>query len=322
MGKYWEPLDHYSSWRKISVGMWRPADDPTIYGYETLDMSRLLPYLEEVSRVSGVKVSIAAYCAKVVANVFETYPDLNVIMVGRKLRKRKNIDVFCQVVIPRAGDVSGADLSGVKLHQADKMDLVEVAQRLRSRASRVRKGQDEEMEQTKSMVNIVPSWLMRPVLKLVDFLTYNVPFDLDWLGIRSDPFGSAMVSSVGPLDIKLGFAPLVPASRVPMVFLPGVVHKGVVVNEQNEPEVRDVMQASCTFDHRCYDGYQIGLIVRMIVHSIENPREVFGDPQQWAKTDAAPSETPEQNAPAQDQPDAVDLDAPPADSGPGGVPAQ
>ena len=51
--KRWKPLDHYSSWRKISIGMWNSPGDPTIYGYETLVVEDLLRYL-----VAGVFILI------------------------------------------------------------------------------------------------------------------------------------------------------------------------------------------------------------------------------------------------------------------------
>lgn len=294
MGKHWESLEKYSSWRKISVGMWAAPNDPTIYGFETVDVSKLTPYLEEVTRVSGVKVTPAAYSVKMVATILDRVPDLNVIMIGKKVRKRKNIDIFCQVSVPneKAGQ---ADLSGVKLRNADQMDLVEIAERLSSRAHDVRTGQDEEMEQTKSIVDVVPPWLMGAMLKAVDVLTYNVPIDLDGIGLRSDPFGSAMVTSVGPFDIKQGFAPLVPPSRVPFVALPGVIHKAPIVTEDGEVEARDALTMSCSFDHRCYDGYQIGYIVRMMRDILMHPLDYYPEPSHWAtgEQEAAPAPRPE-----------------------------
>ncbi|MFW5966259.1 MAG: 2-oxo acid dehydrogenase subunit E2 [Persicimonas sp.] len=282
MGKHWENLEHYSSWRKISVGMWEPANDPTIYGFETVDCSRLVPYLEEVSEVSGVKVTPVAFMVKMLATIFEEFPELNVIMIGKKLRRRKSVDIFCQVALPNES-AGQADLSGVKLEAVDELDIVEIATKLRSRAGQVRAGQDEEMEKTKSMVDIVPGWLMSPMLKLVDFLTFNVPIDLDWLGIRSDPFGSGMVTSVGQFDIKQGFAPLVPASRVPVVMLPGVIHKAPFVTEDGEVEGREAITVSCTFDHRCYDGYQIGHMVRSMRQMMTHPTDYFPEPDHWAR---------------------------------------
>lgn len=291
MGKRWESLEKYSSWRKISVGMWKTPADPTIYGFETLDVSKLVPYLDEVSRISGTKVGIAAYLARLTAKLFELYPDLNVIMVGKKVRQRKTNDIFCQVAVGNE-KASQADLSGVKLHEADKMDLVEIAKRLSSRAEDVRNGQDAEMEKTKSMVDVVPAWMMGGVLKLVDFLTYNVPLDLDAMGIRSDPFGSAMVTSVGQFGIKQGFAPLVPLSRVPMVILPGVVHKAPFVTEDGGVEARLALTCSATFDHRVYDGYQISKVVEVIHGGMVEPTKYFPEPEHWAEASTESAQTP------------------------------
>ncbi|MFP4597836.1 MAG: 2-oxo acid dehydrogenase subunit E2 [Persicimonas sp.] len=309
MGKRWESLKKYSSWRKISVGMWRPPNDPSIYGYETVDVSNLLPYLDEVSRVSGTKVTISAFCVKLTAEVFKRHPDLNVVMIGKKVRQRKNIDIFCQVAVADE-TASEADLSGVKLTNADQMSLVEIAQRLTSRASDVRAGQDAEMEKTKSMVDIVPPWLMGGVLKMVDFLTFNVPFDLDKMGIRSDPFGSAMVTSVGPFDIRHGFAPLVPASRVPIVVLPGAVHKAPVVTEEGEVEARDAMNVCLTFDHRCYDGYQIGYFVRIMRDMLLNPTNYLPEPSHYGQPDSDGVQPPR---PEDRDPEDREIEAAPAE---------
>lgn len=296
--KRWESLDHYSSWRKISVGMWGQPNDPTIYGFETVDFSRTVEYLDEVTRVSGVKVSPASYCAAMMAEVYRRHPELNVIMINKKVRRRKTADIFCQVAIANENAAS-ADLSGVKITEADKLDLVEIAQILGGKAERVRAGQDAEMEQTKSMVGVVPPWLMRPLLKAVDFLTFNVPVDLDKVGVRSDPFGSCMVTSVGQFDIKQGFAPLVPVSRCPVVVLPGVVHEAPFAID-GEVVARKALTVSCTFDHRVFDGYQIGHFVRLMREILTHPRQFFPEPQTWAvpkATEDAQARRPEDEAP-------------------------
>jgi pyruvate dehydrogenase E2 component (dihydrolipoamide acetyltransferase) len=285
MGKRFEPLEKTSSWRKISVGMWDVPSDPTIYGFETVDVSKLLPYLDEVSRISGTKVGVAAYCVKGMATVFETYPTLNVVMIGKKVVRRKSTDIFCQVAVP-SDHAERVDLSGVNLRGADEMDLVEIAKRLSSRATDVRTGQDAEMEKTKSMVDIVPPWLMGKMLKFVDFLTFNVPFDLDRFGIRSDPFGSAMVTSVGQFGIRQGFAPLVPVSRVPVVVCPGVLHKAPFVTDDGEVVGRDALTVSCTFDHRVYDGCQGGLITGLLRDILMHPTKHYPEPEYWAQPEA------------------------------------
>ncbi len=280
MGKHWKPLKKLSSWRKISVAMWDPPSDPTIYGHDTLDVTDTLEYLEAVSKASGTKVSMTALVVKCFATVFDQHPDLNVMLVNGRIQRRESVDVFCQVMIP-SEKATSADLSGVKLVDVPSMDLVEVAQRLAGKADKLRTGQDEEMEKTKDLINIVPPLLIKKMLQLVDFLTFNVPIDLDGIGVRSDPFGSLMVSSIAQFGIKLGYAPLVPASRCPLVALPGAVHDIVRVVD-GEIMARKGVTIGATFDHRLYDGAQIALITRGMTEMVQRPQDFFPAPETWA----------------------------------------
>jgi pyruvate dehydrogenase E2 component (dihydrolipoamide acetyltransferase) len=281
MAKRWQKLDKYSPWRKISMGLWTPPDDPTIYGKETVDVSNLIPYLDEVSEASGVRVTVPAYTAALMADILRTHPDLNVMPIGNHICQRETIDVFCQVAVS-SGSAGSADLSGIKLREADDLDLVEVATFMRSKAGDVRDGKNVEMEESKRFVHLIPNALMGAMLNLLDFLTYSIPWDLDAVGVRSDPFGSCMVTSVGQFDIKQGFAPLVPGSHCPLVALPGKVWRKPFATEDDEVEVRDALTMSCTFDHRCYDGLQIGYIVREMRSRLMYPRKHFPEPSHWA----------------------------------------
>lgn len=290
MSKYWKPLEKLTSWRKISVGMWDTPRDPQIYGHELLNVTETLRYLEEVSAVSGVNVTMTALLVKTFATAYEQFPALNVMVVNGRLQQRESIDAFCQVSIPNE-KTGSADLSGIKITGANELDVVQLSQILRGRAARVRAGEDQEMEETKALIDKVPPWLMKRMLKTVDFLTYNVSADLDSLGVRSDPFGSFMISSIASFDLRLGYAPLVPASRVPAVALPGAVHD-VVMPVDGEPAVVPGMFVGCTFDHRCFDGYQIGFIVRTARACMEHPYDHFPHPSFWKDRDLAAAPDP------------------------------
>jgi pyruvate dehydrogenase E2 component (dihydrolipoamide acetyltransferase) len=283
MGKYWKPLERVSSWRKLSVGMWDSPGDPTIYGFETLDVTDTLEYLRAVKDASGVNVGMTALVVAAVARMYARYPELNVILVGGRVQQRQSIDIFCQVAIPNES-VSKADLSGVKLQHVDQLDLVEIQRALGGRARKVRDGQDLEIERQKRLFDLIPPRMMRRVVKLVEQLTFEVPIDLDAIGIRSDPFGSCMVSSVAQFDIRLGFAPLVPAARTPLIFLPGVVYDEMgFVGDDPTPRMRKKVQISLTCDHRCFDGYQIGIICREVRTVLTNPAAHLPPPEFYIK---------------------------------------
>ena len=289
MAKHWKKLESYSPWRKIAMGMWSEPDDPTIYGRETVDVSNLTTYLDQVSKASGVKVTMTAFTAKMMADVLGENPDLNCMAIGNHIVERETVDIFCQVAIP--DDTAGkADLSGIKLREADQLSLVKIAELMRSKAGAVRDGDDVEMEKQKGSIGWVPNAILSKLLDALDFLTYRVPIDLDALGIRSDPFGSCMVTAVGQFDIFQGFAPLLPGSHCPLVALPGKVHKAPFV-EDDEVVTRDAVTMSCTFDHRVYDGLQIGHIVRGMRTRLMYPRKHYPQPSHWA--DGEVSDAPE-----------------------------
>lgn len=285
MSKFWKPLEKLTSWRKISVGMWDAPRDPTIYGHELLNVSQTQQYLKEVSEAAGVHATLTALTVKAFATAYESFPELNVMIVNGRIQQRSSIDAFCQVAIPNE-ETGQADLSGIKINGANELDIVQLSQILRGRAEKVRAGEDHDIEDQKAIIDKVPPWLMSRMIRTVDFLTFNVPTNLDKLGVRSDPFGSFMVSSVANFDIKLGYAPLVPASRVPLVVLPGVVHD-TVMPVDGEPKVVPGMYAGCTFDHRCFDGFQIGYIVRTTRKIITNPYDHLPHPTFWRDRDLA-----------------------------------
>ncbi len=281
MAKLWKKPENLSTWRKISVGMWKRPSQPTIYGYETVDVEELMQYLDEVSEASGSKVTLTTYLTKIASDVLAEHPKLNSIVVGNKVLQRENIDGFCQVAV--ANEQGGsADLSGVKLSNSDQMTLPEIADVLHGRAERIRQGRDEEIEQTKSMLDRIPALLLPQLMRVADVLTYVVPADLGKLGIRSDPFGSFMVTNCAPFDIKLGFAPLVPFARTPIVILPGIIEDHVFV-EEGEPVVKKGCQISFTADHRCFDGLQIGKFVRGMRKRLNHPYEHCPAPETFAR---------------------------------------
>ena len=72
-----------------------------------------------------------------------------------------------------------------------------------------------------------------------------------------DPFGSAIVTSVGMFGIDAAYAPFVPLARCPMLILvPEVRPRPWAVGDR--VEVRPVLRLCATFDHRIIDGAAAG----------------------------------------------------------------
>jgi hypothetical protein len=69
----------------------------------------------------------------------------------------------------------------------------------------------------------MPSFIQQPILLATTYLTVNLGFDLPALGARRDQFGHAVISNVGTLGLKQGYAPLCPPLRATMMICFGKV---------------------------------------------------------------------------------------------------
>lgn len=273
MGRIFEPAQHVTSWRRLAPYVWDRPHDPTVYGVMDLVVDRALPYLDELSRVSGTKVRVTHLVTKGLALGIQRVPQANGIVTRRRLALRHDVDIFVQVATE-----GGQDLSGTKLTRVDGMPLAEIARELATRAARVRRHADPGVERTKGLVQRLPSALLGLTTRAMEFLLYDLQLDLSRFGIESDQFGSAMVSNIGNFEgfgMSFALAPLVPMSRCPIVVLIGEVQRKPVV-EADRVVPRSVVTLGCTFDHRMIDGAQGTAIAAVLRRVVEDPEKELG----------------------------------------------
>jgi len=238
-----------------------------------LVVDRALPYLDELSRVSGTKVRVTHLVTKGLALGIQRMPQANGIVTRRRIALRPDVDIFVQVATE-----GGRDLSGTKLACVDGMPLAEIARELATRAARVRRHADPGVERTKSLVQRLPNALLGLTIRAIEFLLYDLQLDLSRFGIESDQFGSAMVSNIGNFEgfgMSFALAPLVPISRCPIVVLIGEVQRKPVV-EGDRIVPRSVVTLGCTFDHRMIDGAQGTAIAAVLRRVVEDPDKELG----------------------------------------------
>ncbi|MEZ4267319.1 MAG: 2-oxo acid dehydrogenase subunit E2 [Myxococcota bacterium] len=246
-----------SSFRRMAMGAWDRPGDPTIYGFLDIDTSAGQRRVDEL-RAAGEAVTWTHMVARAAALTLRKHPDANVVPRMGRIYRRKFVDVFLQVAIPRGdGDVGTADLSGVKIAEADTKPLALLAAELRQRAERVRRDEDPELERSKRGLSRVPRLLMRPVLRFLTMLQMQFNLDLRFAGLPRDAFGSIAVTSIGMMGIDTGLAPLFPIGGPPIVLLVGAVTPRAVVDSAGDVVARPILRLGGTFDHRCFDGFQI-----------------------------------------------------------------
>jgi pyruvate dehydrogenase E2 component (dihydrolipoamide acetyltransferase) len=94
--------------------------------------------------------------------------------------------------------------------------------------------------------------------------------NLSRFGVPRDTFGGAIVSSMGMLGIRYGFAPLVPAMRLSCLIGVGRVEERAVVVD-GSIVIRPILPLTATLDHRVIDGAQAGRLAATLTQLLGDP---------------------------------------------------
>ena len=269
-------LKRPSSWRKLALNTWSTPDNATIYGALEVDVSKLDAYLRERSEQHGIKCTMTHAVSRALAMLLRRNPECNVLVRGRRIWLRQEVDVFHQVAVPSKTG-GQANLSGAVVRCADTKQVHEIAQELRRLAEAVRTESDPELARTQGLFEHLPGGLLRALLGLLDPLSYRL--NLKVPGSPRDAFGSAMVTSVGMLGIKMAYAPLVTFSHCPIVVLVGAVEDRAVVRN-GQIVVRPMCTVTATLDHRVLDGVQAAKLSSDMQRLLEDPALLDREPSE------------------------------------------
>ena len=245
-----------SSFRQMATVTWDHPFDPSIYGFLDFFAEPLEKRLEEL-RAAGARVTITHLVSRALAIVLQRQPDLNVILRRRRLWKRQRVDVFLQVAMPDPTGLGKTDLSGVKVLDADKKTAIEMAKEVDQRVELVRKREDPELQKSKNMIAKIPRFILKGIVRFFAWCQREPNWRMKWAGMPKDPFGSAMITSLGMLGIETAFAPLFPLGGPPIIILVGAIKLQPICLDDGTIVARRTLRLCGSFDHRVVDGFHL-----------------------------------------------------------------
>lgn len=261
------PALKISPWRKIAIGTWKTAGDPSVYGTIEVDAVPALAYLEKLNQNSATKVTFTHFVGKSVAQAIAKHPEINCILRFGRLYPRKTIDIFFQV----ATDSQGKDLSGTTIREADKKSIFQIAQEMQESIHKIRNQGDPAFRRMKTSLGWIPGFLVTAVINFTSFILYTLNLWSPLFGSPKDPFGSVMITSIGSIGMDMAFAPLVPYSKVPALLAVGMIRDVPVVLE-GKVEIGKRALLCATIDHRVIDGMHASQLAKTL-------RKIFADPE-------------------------------------------
>ncbi|MCY1045905.1 2-oxo acid dehydrogenase subunit E2 [Corallococcus sp. bb12-1] len=269
-----KPKQDVSSFRKLAIGSWTTAYDPTVYGTLTVRMDAALTYLDALHQRTGVRLTPLHLVLKALGEALRRCPDANALLRFQRIYLRQHITLGALV---SDADPQRPGLTPARIEDVDQKSLHAVALELDAAVARAREGRDAALEKGRGLLKRVPPLLLHRFTGLMSFLSYSLNVDPDWLGLPKDPFGSAVVVDAGTLGLDTAYLPLAPFTRVPIFIAPGAVREVAVVEEGRVVPGR-VMSINASFDHRFIDGYHAGVIANTLRELLEHPAEFFDAP--------------------------------------------
>jgi pyruvate/2-oxoglutarate dehydrogenase complex dihydrolipoamide acyltransferase (E2) component len=239
--------------------------DPQFFGDLELDAGELLSYIDEVRRVIGVHITMTHLVGRAVAHGLAAVPELRVRLARGREHERESVDVF--FIVTAEG---GQELTGIKVHGADRKSAVEIAREVNRRCAAIEAGNDPELGRGKALMTRLPPGMLRVALHLGAWLTSDLNLDLSRFGMPRQAFGGAMITSVGMWGVSRAYSPLAHYYRVPLLVLVGAVRKMPAVVD-DEVVARPMLTVTATFDHRYVDGFHAVQFARAVRSYCEGP---------------------------------------------------
>lgn len=254
-----------SDWRRVATAIYQKPVDSKIFGTVELDVTDLEAYVAQ-KRKEGLKITLMHPLILILARGLKyEVPELNCYVVRGRIVQRDYVDVMVSVL-----QRDSEQLGSVRVPDADKMTLSELAVWLAEGVSSARGGREKGTTTQKSTLARLPwplrGWMVRLARKMVVDWGFSLPF----LDYTPHSFGSFVFSNVGSIGLDIAYPALMPVSNLAMVVtMGGVQSKPAVVGDQIVP--RRMLVMSAAIDHRIADALHGGKLFRFLKQAIKRP---------------------------------------------------
>lgn len=258
--------DRYNTaWRELATALYAPPAEGKIYGTLDLDVGEALRFLE-ARRAEGVPLTITHLMVAALGRALaEDVPELNCFVRRGRVVPRSRVDVALA-----AQSAAGQGVGVIRVRDAHRLGLAEIAERVRGEAGRHRAGDESRINRSRHALRRIPWPLRRPAVRALSWCVNELGLEVRSLGVSGDVFGSILLSNLGTFGLGTAMLALFPAARLPAAVAMGRVEERAVVRG-GEIVIRPVLPVTGTFDHRLVDGEQAGKLAASVARSLAKP---------------------------------------------------
>jgi len=243
--------------------------DAEVYINEKIDVTELLKYIAEKNKSGERKVTLFHCVIAAVARTVKMRPLLNRYISGKRFYMRNDISLGFTIK-KKFTDHSEETL--MIYHPKDDENLVSITDRLTPKvveAKREDKGQS--VDDILNIVKKLPKFVMHMFMAFMRFADSHGLMPKAFSSV--DPnYVTVMLSNLGSIKCDAVYHHLNNFGTTGIIITIGVIHKEMILDENNNPQIRDIVNLGVTLDERIADGFYFARSLKLIKHMFANPQ--------------------------------------------------
>lgn len=243
--------------------------DAEVYINQQIDITELLKYINEKNATGERKVTLFHCFIAALSRTIKMRPLLNRYISGKHFYDRHEISMGFTI---KKKFTDHAEETLMIYKPKDEENLTAITDRLSPKVKEAKKEKDngQSVDDILNIVKKFPKPVMHIFMALLRFM--------DNFGLMPKAFSSVdtnyctvLLSNLGSIKCDAVYHHLNNFGTNGIVITIGEMHKEVMLDENNEPVIRDVVNIGATLDERIADGFYFARSLKLIKHLFKNP---------------------------------------------------
>ncbi len=264
----------------------RGRNESIVYHEEIIELGKTLPFLERWNAVHERKLTVFHLLAAGCARGFWAREGLNRFVSGNHIYQRKGVQISFAAKLKFA---DSAPLVTIKVEAHQDEPIMNLIDRLYGSVGEGRGGKPRTVDKELKLAMALPSFLLSWVMSGLRWLdkVNLMPAAM----IKNDPmYATVFLANLGSVGIDRTWHHLYEYGNISLFAVLGKISKHVMVDEHNQPVVRDAVGVRWAFDERINDGFYTAASMKICGEVMEDPERFLGE--ELAKAEAAAASKP------------------------------
>lgn len=243
--------------------------DAEVYINEKIDITELLEYINE-KNTSGVRKVTLFHCMiAAVARTIKMRPLLNRYISGKHYYMRNDISMGFTI---KKKFLDHSEETLMIFHPKDDENLCAITDRLTPKVKEAKKESDngQSVDDILNIVKKLPKPIMHIFMAFMRFADNNGLMPKAFSSVDTN-YCTVLLSNLGSIKCDAVYHHLNNFGTNGIVITIGEMHKEVMLDENNNPVIRDVVNIGATLDERIADGFYFARSLKLIKHLFKNP---------------------------------------------------